>query len=60
MLVGYGGRSFRDGHKDESQKWSELHNAIREAHMAYKANGDMPDCEALALTMAAIRQEAAS
>jgi len=33
--------------EDESQEWPELHNAIREARMAYQADGTMLDWEVL-------------
>ena len=34
--------------EDESQQWSDLHAAIREARRAYQAEGTLPDWEALA------------
>lgn len=35
--------------EDESQEWSELHTAIREARKAYQWEGVMPDFERLSV-----------
>ena len=49
--AGYAHRLRAIGHlheaEDESQKFPELHAAIREARKAYQADGTMPDWESL-------------
>ncbi|MCH7884343.1 MAG: hypothetical protein IIC01_03750 [Planctomycetes bacterium] len=37
------GTGTRPEAEDESQEWSDLHAAIREAHKAYQSDGTMPD-----------------
>ena len=57
---GYAHRLRAIGHlheaEDESQAWPELHNAIRNARIAYQAAGTMPDWEVLAQAAEAVRQ----
>lgn len=52
---GYAHRLRGIGHlheaEDESQEWSELHNAIREARKQYQTDGIMPDWAALELLL---------
>ena len=46
--------------EDESQQWTALHAAIREARKAYQADGIMPDWEALSLVSDAVRTAVSS
>ena len=41
--------------EDESQKWPELHAAIRAARKAYQADGTMPDFEDLGILANGVR-----
>ena len=55
---GYPHRLLAIGHlheaEDESQAWSELHAAIREARKAYQQTGKVTDFEATAALVATL------
>jgi hypothetical protein len=57
---GYAYRLRAVGHlfeaEDESQEWSDLHAAIREARRTYQRAGGIPDFDALAALVAAQRR----
>jgi len=59
---GYAHRLRAIGHlheaEDESQEFVDLHAAIRSARKAYQTDGTMPDWEALAQAVEAVRQAA--
>jgi hypothetical protein len=59
---GYSHRLRAIGHlheaEDESQEWPDVHAAIRAARKAYQTDGTMPDWEALAQAVEAVRQAA--
>jgi len=42
--------------EDESQRWPELHNAIRHARKAYQADSTMPDWAALEQLLDQVRR----
>ena len=56
---GYARRLRTIGHlfeaEDESQQWSEIHNAICQARKAYQAGGEIPDWKAFDVMLAELR-----
>jgi len=57
---GYPHRLRAIGHlheaEDESQEWSELHRAIREARKLYQRDGTMPDFTLLAAALLGVKE----